>query len=324
MDFQVIVTIGPSLVNGRLLKQIHQEGSCIFRINGAHVTPEYSKFLIKKIRSIIPDAQIMIDLPGNKVRTCNLDIPIRLRYGELFSIIPEQLNYPKFYADLKKGDIIYANDMRYTFEVERSSETSIDLVSYSDGLLLNNKGFHSQNIHDDIPFMFEIDKQLVAVAAAERVSFLSLSFVRDIDDIREVKSILPQDSGLNIIAKIETKKALENLNGILGEVDNINVDRGDLASDVGLFNVIESQQEIIMKALSVNKDVFLATQFLKSMEESPIPLIAEVAGLHAAVRNNIRGIQLSEETAIGKYPLECVKLVFEMAKKSKTKEIYPA
>ena len=115
-----------------------------------------------------------------------------------------------------------------------------------------------------------------------------------------------------LFAKIETAAAIDNLGYILQEVDNVNVDWGDLSTDVGILKLPLVQERIINSVLRSDKNILLATQFLKNMENNPVPLISELTALYETIKNKISGIQLSEETAIGKYPVECVKLVFDM------------
>ncbi len=314
MKFSIIVTVGPSILEESKIKEINSLGSCIYRINGAHADSHLTKEITDLLRSFIPNPTIMIDLPGNKVRTSNLSEPISLIKGESFHLSDDQVNYSEFRKHLKIGDIIYANDSTFTIEVLEITNEGIKMKSHSEGFLASNKGLHVQGIHQSIPFLFERDIALINTAAEIDLDIISLSFVRDADDVRQVKKILAQHNKqkIELFAKIETAKAVENLGYIFNEVDNVNVDRGDLATDIGILKVAIVQKRIIDSALRGNKNIFLATQFLKNMEFYPVPLIAEVTSLYETISSGISGIQLSEETAIGKYPVECVKLIFDM------------
>lgn len=312
MDFKVIVTLGPAILNKKKLKEIDSFGDCIYRINGAHMESDYAANIIEKVRDILPSAEIMIDLPGNKIRTKNLLEPIRLTNGQTIELFDYQINYPGFFTHLKEADIIYASDSELKLEVKEINNSSIEIISHSDGLLLNNKGLHIPGIHENIPFIFDRDKELIHIATRHRVNYISLSYVRTHNDIKIVKNILSNNDKPEIIAKIETAAAVENLDSILDEVDMVNVDRGDLSADIGLIKLGLMQHKIIETALRSNKKIFLATQFLKNMEKSLVPSIAEVIDLYKTIRQGVYGIQLSEETAIGKYAIECVELVFDM------------
>ena len=315
-EFTLIVTVGPTLLNQAKLQHIDKLGSIIYRINGAHADADGARHIIQILRSILPDARIMIDLPGNKVRTANLLEPIRLKKDEVFELHKFNLNFTGFHKYLSPGDIILANDAIYKLSVEKIENEIIYLKSHSDGLLQTNKGLHSLGVNEKLPFLFERDKQLIETAIDEKISFLSLSFVRNTADIKQAKEILKARNAtqLEVIAKVETRAAVENLGSILFEVDIINVDRGDLSSDVGMLRLPRIQDRIVESALRAKKNVFLATQFLKSMEHNPIPYIAEVVDLHKTIKAGITGIQLSEETAVGEYPEKCVELVFDSLK----------
>ncbi|MFH1305372.1 MAG: pyruvate kinase [Candidatus Omnitrophota bacterium] len=189
-------------------------------------------------------------------------------------------------------------------------KTFLKLLSHSDGMLLSNKGLHVKGIHGGIPFLFEKDKSLIGLANEIGAEYVSLSFVRDARDILEAKKSLKKD--IHVIAKVETRAALENLPEILGEVESVLMDRGDLSTEIDMLELSEAQDEVIGSALRAGKNIYLATQFLKNMEKNPIPLISEIMDLCKTVKSGVSGIQLSEETAVGRYPIECVKMVFDV------------
>jgi pyruvate kinase len=184
------------------------------------------------------------------------------------------------------------------------------LLSHSDGLLLSNKGLHARGIHSEIPFLFERDHDLIKAACPAGINYLAASFVRTADDVREVKKLI-SEKNIYFIAKVETAAAVKNLSSILDEIEAILIDRGDLSTEIDILKLAMVQEKIIAEGLRRKKHIYLATQFLKNMETNPIPLISEVIDLCKTVSSGIRGIQLSEETAVGRYPVECVKLVFD-------------
>jgi len=312
-SFKVIVTLGPAVSDKKKLKSINECGECIYRLNGAHFEKKQAARSIEQLRDILPDAKIMLDLPGNKVRTVELSEPIRLIKGECFNLYDYQINYSLFYTHLKKGDIVRANDSIFTLEVVEINKTTIKLLSHSEGILLSNKGLHVRGIHTDIPFLLERDHRLMDLVYSCSIDYLSLSFVRTASDIREVKKIL-NGQDVHIIAKIETQAAIDNLEHIFQEVESILIDRGDLSTDIDILKLAFIQEKVIEASLKAGKDVYLATQFLKNMETKPIPLISEIIDLCRTIMSGITGIQLSEETAVGKYPVECTKLVFDAFK----------
>lgn len=305
---KIIATVGPSLLHTTPLSSVHSDKN-IYRINGAHGTIDEIEEYILKIRTQIADAQILMDLPGNKVRTANFQYGyIDIENGKEFELSFYQMNYKEFFKHLKVGDEVWANDSIFRFTVKNINiETAnIRFLSHSSGKLLSNKGMHVRGVHKDIPFLFTKDKELIELANKHQLDFVGLSFVRDNKDIKEAKKLIKNSK---IISKVETLSAVNNLNGILEEVDFILIDRGDLSTEIGLSKVPIYQKFIIEKALFYNKKVFLATQFLKSMENNPIPTIAETIDLYNTLKSGIYGIQMSEETAVGKYPKECLDVI---------------
>lgn len=304
-----ILTTGPALSNEVSLSQIHCEKN-IYRINGAHGTLADIEAGIRNIRSQIPGAEILMDLPGNKVRTANIEVGIQLEKGKTFSLRTDQFNYPDFYRHLRPGMTAWANDSVFEFEVVSANREEIVFLSKSDGVLINGKGVHVRGIHKDIPFLFEKDRQLIDLANQYRLNFVGLSFVRTPENVKEAKSLIGE--GTRVISKIETVDAVEHINEILPLVEYILVDRGDLSTDIGIEKIPRFQKYIIEKALYFDVKVFLATQVLKNMETKPIPTIGEVEALYEIMKSGVYGVQMSEETAVGRYVPECVRLLEQM------------
>ena len=262
------------------------------------------------IRSQIPGAAILMDLPGNKVRTANIEVGIQLEKGRTFALRTNQFNYPDFYRHLKPGMTAWANDSVFEFEVVSADSEQIVFLSKSDGVLISGKGVHVRGIHKDIPFLFEKDRQLIELANQYRLDFVGLSFVRSPENVTEAKSLIGE--GTQVISKIETIDAVERINEILPLVKYILVDRGDLSTDIGIEKIPRFQKYIIDKALYFDVKVFLATQVLKNMETKPIPTIGEIEALYEIMKSGVYGVQMSEETAVGRYVPECVRLLEQM------------
>jgi len=142
MNFNVIVTLGPAILKERILRDIDALGDCIYRINGAHVTEAQVSSMVREIRQTLPEARIVLDIPGSKMRTAGLSDPIRLTKGETFLLHDYQVNYAQFFSSLREGDTILANDSLYSMEVVKKEDTVITILSHSDGLLFSNKGLH--------------------------------------------------------------------------------------------------------------------------------------------------------------------------------------
>lgn len=313
-----ILTTGPALANEVPLSLVHSDKN-IYRINGAHGSIADIEAGIKNIRSQVPGAVILMDLPGNKVRTANIEVGIQLEKGKPFEILSSQFNYPDFYRHLKPGITAWANDSVFEFEVISADSEKIVFLSKSDGVLIKGKGVHVRGIHKDIPFLLEKDRQLIKLANQYKLDFVGLSFVRSADNVREAKALI--GASTQIISKIETIDAVEHINEILPLVEYILVDRGDLSTDIGIEKIPRFQKYIIDKALYFDVKVFLATQVLKNMETKPIPTIGEIEALYEIMKSGVYGIQMSEETAVGRYVPECVRLLEQMDREIKAEKI---
>ena len=311
---KIIATVGPSLLNKHPISELYSD-DLIFRVNGAHGSISDITENINRIRKEKKDASILMDLPGNKIRTNNIMEPLKLTVGEPFELSFQQTNFINFFKYIKKGDKVWANDSTYEFEVIKVNQNveTITFLSKSDGFLLNNKGMHVRGIHRDIPFLFDKDIKLIEIANKLNLEFIGLSFVRNLNDIKAAKELVNQNT--KIITKVETKAAVQNLKEILNNTDFILIDRGDLSTEVGLENIPSYQRHILNEAKINGVKTFLATQFLKNMEINPIPSIPEIIDLYNTVADGVYGIQLSEETAVGKYPYDCVQVVRNIIKK---------
>jgi len=308
---RIIVTVGPSLLYRIPLTEIHKD-EYIYRINGAHGDMNEIEKHILVIKEQIPDAVILLDLPGNKVRTANLNVPIKFQNGKEFSILSRQINYQGFYKYVKKGDSVWANDSVFRFTIQQADEEHIVFLADIDGELHNNKGLHVRGIHDKIPFLFDKDYRLIELANKYKIDFIGLSFVRNVEDLQLAREYINKE--IEVIAKVETKSSVVNIQSILNNVEYILLDRGDLSTEIGIEKIPDYQKFIIDKTLFHNKRIFLATQFLKNMEEKPVPTIAEVIDMYNTFKSGVYGIQLAEETAIGKYPKKCLSLIDRLIK----------
>ena len=306
---KIIVTLGPASLGEDGLKIAHKN-NYIYRINGAHSDGPRIENIVRLLREKIENPEILVDLPGNKIRTANLGESITVKKDKKFVLNTFNTNYPGFVEHLNKDQIVYADDSTLSFKVLSYDSNQITFSSYSDGELKNGKGLHIRGIHADIPFLFEKDIELINVANKQKISYIGLSFVRDCRDIDLATEKI--DKNISIIPKVETLSAVQNINKILGKVDHILIDRGDLSTEVGISKVPLFQNYIIKKTQFFNKEVYLATQFLKNMEKSPLPTIAEITDLYNTLKNGVKGIQLSEETAVGEYPQKCLSIINQL------------
>ena len=303
----IICTIGPGSLNEKILTGLKEEGMTIARINGSHGTIEEIDSMIKNILNILPETKILLDLPGNKIRTINID-PITFTTDEIIILKKDMLTFPDLYTIVKPGKQILADDNTIIFEIVDVQNTDIICKCQNEGILKPNKGIHYTGDYSKLPFIFEKDMLLLDLAIKFPIAYIGTSFIRTIENVRRIKAFL-DGANIKIITKIETIEAVNNLPQILKETDHIMIDRGDLSSGVNLENVIWVQNEILKQCMKNNTSVIIATQLLKSMENKPLPYIAEISDITNAIINGASALMLSEETAIGKYPIESVKIL---------------
>lgn len=313
-NFQVIATLNTHLLNKETLQGLQAAGATIFRINGSHIQPSELEIYSRAVRGALGSGvKLLVDLPGNKIRTGILSQPIILKSGGSFEIYASQFNYTKFLSHLSVGDVLLANDSLFKFRVESVNPEKATLFSFTDGELKSNKGVHLIGKEIDLPFLFDRDQQLIDSAIKNDFDYIGYSFVRTAEDVNQANLKL-NGTKLKPIIKVETAPAIKNLDAILDRADHFLVDRGDLSCDVGIHKIDDFQKMILRAGKAKGKKIYFATQFFHSMLENPVPLIAEVCGFSDAYSNGVDGIQLSEETAVGKHPKAILDLILKIRK----------
>jgi pyruvate kinase len=301
-----ICTIGPRTASVEALADLHLAGMNIARVNGSHGSLDDVRRMISFLRKNAPEGvEVLLDLPGNKIRTDNLAQPVLLVEGQTFVLPPERVTWKPLYTRLQAGDRISAADGAIQLEVVEIRGEDIVTRVLVGGTLHNRKGLNIRGIHASIPFDFERDISLINVAIEERVDYIGLSFVRAPEQVRRIKSQLV-GTRIRVVAKIETAEAVEQLPTILRDTDLIMIDRGDLEAEIGRENVPLTQKAVIRKAREAHVPVIVASQFLTSMLDKPVPFMAEVSDVANAVLDRADILMLSEETAVGSYPSECI------------------
>ena len=278
----------------------------IARVNGAHGSLDDVKAMILALRRDLPQGvEILLDIPGNKIRTDNIAEPIALAAGQEFVLKPENLTYRPLYKSLKKGDMISAADGTIRLEVTAIEGENVKTVVLVGGKLATRKGVNVRGIHANIPFDFERDIALLSIAIETKIDYVGISFVRKVEHVRRIRAELV-GTGIRTLAKIETSEAIEHLDQILAESDLIMLDRGDLEADIGRENVPLTQKLVLRRAAAKGVPAVIASQFLTSMMTKPLPFMAEVSDIANAVLDGAAILMLSEETAVGDYPFECI------------------
>jgi pyruvate kinase len=329
----IVCTIGPASNSPEMLRSLIEAGMDVARVSfshGSHAdhaqTIAHLKTVSKQLGVRIP---ILQDLSGPKMRIGKfLDEPIELSPNARFTLTTREvisdldavsINYPELVADIKPGNRILLADGE--IELSVISTTSTDIISkvIAGGLLRSNKGISVPGISLQTPIPTPKDVEDLRFGIDHGVDWIAQSFIRSAADLQNLKSILQHhDSDIPIVAKLEKREALDDLDNILVEADGVMVARGDLGLEVPLPEVPLIQKEIIKRANLVGKPVITATQMLESMIVNPRPTRAEVTDIANAIFDGTDALMLSGETAIGKYPSDAVRTMAQVAMTTET------
>lgn len=323
---KIIATLGPSSEDEKTIENLYKNGLDIVRLNLSHGDHNYHKSLIDKVRKIDKSIPILFDLQGPKLRIGKFkNKKIYLKNGDNFilttkEIVGNENRVSVGYKDLPKylsnGDIILLDDGRIKLKVISKGLDYIETKVISGGELSNNKGINIPKENIMIPSLTEKDKEDIKFGIKENIDFIALSFVKNENDILYLKDFLLKHGFLiPVIAKIEKRDAIKNLEKIVEVSDGVMVARGDLGIEADLEEVALLQKKIITKTLFSEKFSITATQILDSMVERPYPTRAEVSDITNAIFDGTDALMLSQETASGKHPIQTIKVLSKVAKR---------
>ncbi|OAI50898.1 pyruvate kinase [Opitutia bacterium SCGC AG-212-L18] len=324
---KIIFTIGPATDSEEVLSSLINSQVDICRLNMAHGNPEWASMIIKKIKQICKaldrEIAIMMDIKGPEIRTGEIEGTWQLEKNEFFDLYTEPydenqnpknkqnksvtVNYPGIIDDIHVGNIILIDNGLIQLEVLGKHKNYLHCKVIIPGVLRSNCHINLPGVKINLPSLTEKDKSALAVAIQEQIDFVALSFVREAQDIIELKNFLTeQGSRARIIAKIEDQSGLNNLEEIVKKTDAIMIARGDLGIECPYEKIPIIQHNIINICLTYGKPVIVATHMLESMVTAPIPTRAEVSDISNAIFQMVDCIMLSAETSIGQYPLQCI------------------
>ncbi|MGB9883260.1 MAG: pyruvate kinase, partial [Microgenomates group bacterium] len=285
----------------------------VFRFNFKHNKTSWHSHMIEKVNNVANKLSkpigTLIDLQGPEIRLFilkNLE-QIELKKNQLLEIgVDIQFSHPQIKEILKNNQKILVDDGYFIFIVKKNNN-KIYLQSQTQGLLKNRKTVNLPEVNLDFPSLVERDFEGLKLAAIKEIDYIALSFVRSDKDIIDLKNEMKKyNVKSKIIAKIETKKAIDNIDSIIKEVDGVMVARGDMAVEISWESVPYYQKMIIKKAREAGKFVITATQMLESMINNPLPTRAEVSDVANAFYDGTDAVMLSAESASGRYPIEAV------------------
>ena len=326
---KIICTIGPASENEETLTQMCLAGMNVARLNFSHGTyPEHEKkiALVKKVREKLglPIA-ILLDTKGPEYRIRTFaDGKVEVKEGASFTFTTDEVegdetrvsvNYKNLHNELKPGDTVTANNGMVVFEVQEVEGHNIHCICKIGGTLSNRKSMSFPNKVMSGPYLSEQDKADILFGIENDVDYVAASFVSTKEDVEGLRKFLNAHGGANIdiIAKIENRAGVDNIESICEACEGIMIARGDLGVEIPFVEVPAVQKLLISKCRMLGKRVITATEMLESMIQNPRPTRAEISDVANAVYDGSSAVMLSGESAAGKYPVEAVKAMAQIA-----------
>ncbi len=327
---KIVCTVGPASESREMIEKLVDAGMDVARLNMSFGTHDYHRRLIERVRAASEKAAkpvaVLMDLSGAKMRIGRLRSPLTLHRGERIRLTPEEdesevsipVSSPETLNALKEGDIIHLADGTIRLRVVAVGEMEAMAEVIEGGHLTSYKGISFPE-KTALPPLTEKDIEDLRFGIEAGVDWVAISFVRCAEDVRMLKDAV-SETGRNVpvIAKIERREAVENLEDIIGAADGIMIARGDLGVEMPVEEIPVIQKKAIKLANRAGKPVITATQMLKSMVVQKTPTRAEVTDVANAVLDGSDALMLSEETASGNYPVEAVRVMDRVIRKAES------
>lgn len=332
---KIVATIGPATESYDMLKQLSDAGVNVFRLNFSHGSYEEDGAVADNIKKLNADTgrhhAILADTKGPEIRTGKLDEALSVHEGDEITLTIDDvtyedtkklhINYPGFINDVEVGEVILIDNGVIHFEVLSKSGNDVQCTILDDGELTGKRHVNLPGKDISLPSITEKDWKDIQFATEIGADFIALSFIREAKDVLAIREFLEEKghSHIQLISKIETLKAVHNIDDLFEVSDGIMVARGDLGAEIPFDEVPLRQLEISQKGAEYKKPVIVATHMLESMIEDPVPTRAETSDIFTAVWQQNDAVMLSGETSIGDHPIKAVKA---MAKIAQTTEAY--
>ena len=318
---KIIATVGPSLASKEKIHSAINSGVNVFRINFSHGTLVEHKQFIDWARSSKNQVAIMQDIQGPKIRTGQVNTNTVLQKSQEINLTNKEvessdeiifINYKNLYEDISVNDRVFIDDGQIILKITEKQKNKLKALILIGGELRDNQGVAFPDSKLSVPAITEQDIEHLKFGTEQDVDFVAVSFVRNSDDIQAVREIIPKD--IKIIAKIELKTALENIDEILNVADGVMVARGDLGVQLPIEKVPFVQKQILDAANRKGKISITATEMLQSMKSSYRPTRAEVTDITNAILEGSDAVMLSAETSIGDHPNRVIEVMSNICK----------
>ena len=334
---KIICTLGPSTDKDGVLRELIANGMNVARFNFSHGSHEEHKGRLDLLKSLREElgkpVAALLDTKGPEIRLKDFKNGTEmLEAGQTFTLTTRDvegtkeicsITYKDLPQDVAPGGTIMLDDGLIKLQIQTVNDTDIVCTVLNNGKIKNKKGVNVPGVHLSMPYMSQRDKDDIIFGIEQGFDFIAASFVRTAQDVYEIRNLLNEyDSNIRIIAKIENREGVNNIDSILAAADAVMVARGDLGVEIDFTELPGIQKTIIDRSFSFGKPIVTATQMLDSMMVNPRPTRAEISDVANAIYDGTSAIMLSGETAAGAYPVEALKTMCAIAERTEQEGHY--
>ena len=330
---KIICTLGPSTDKEGVLRDLIANGMNVARFNFSHGSHEEHLGRLEKLKALREElgkpVAALLDTKGPEIRLKDFKNGVEnLVAGQTFTLTTRDvegtneicsITYKDLPMDVEPNGTIMLDDGLIKLQIQTVNDTDIVCTVLNNGKIKNKKGVNVPGVHLSMPYMSQRDKDDIIFGIQQGYDFIAASFVRTAQDVYDIRNLLNQyDSNIRIIAKIENREGVNNIDSILAAADAVMVARGDLGVEIDFTELPGIQKTIIDRSFSFGKPIVTATQMLDSMIVNPRPTRAEISDVANAIYDGTSAIMLSGETAAGAYPVEALKTMSAIAERTET------
>ena len=334
---KIICTLGPSTDKDGVLRELVANGMNVARFNFSHGSYEEHKGRLDNLKAIRAElgkpVAALLDTKGPEIRLKEFKNGVEmLEAGQTFTLTTREvegtkeicsITYKDLPQDVHEGGTIMLDDGLIKLRITNVTDTDITCEVLNSGKIKNKKGVNVPGVHLSMPYLSQRDRDDIIFGVQQGFDFIAASFVRTAQDVYDIRNLLNEyDSNIRIIAKIENREGVDNIDSILSAADAVMVARGDLGVEIDFTELPGIQKNIIDRSFSFGKPIVTATQMLDSMMVNPRPTRAEISDVANAIYDGTSAIMLSGETAAGAYPVEALKTMSAIAERTENEPHY--
>ena len=334
---KIICTLGPSTDKDGVLRELVAKGMNVARFNFSHGSHEEHKGRLDNLKAIRAElgkpVAALLDTKGPEIRLKEFKNGVEmLEAGQTFTLTTREvegtkeicsITYKDLPQDVHEGGTIMLDDGLIKLRITNVTDTDITCEVLNSGKIKNKKGVNVPGVHLSMPYLSQRDRDDIIFGVQQGFDFIAASFVRTAQDVYDIRNLLNEyDSNIRIIAKIENREGVNNIDSILAAADAVMVARGDLGVEIDFTELPGIQKSVIDRSFSFGKPIVTATQMLDSMMVNPRPTRAEISDVANAIYDGTSAIMLSGETAAGAYPVEALKTMSAIAERTENEVHY--